>query len=79
MYKYKDEAVNNLAYGRQKMTELGRTLMTDPKLILLDEPAAGLNPSERKEFIDIIQKVYEKDVDMFLIEHNMDEIGRAHV
>ena len=74
MYKYKDEAVNNLAYGRQKMTELGRTLMTDPKLILLDEPAAGLNPSERKEFIDIIQKVYEKDVDMFLIEHNMDVV-----
>ena len=72
--KYKDEAVNNLAYGRQKMTELGRTLMTDPKLILLDEPAAGLNPSERKEFIDIIQKVYEKDVDMFLIEHNMDVV-----
>lgn len=74
MYKYKDEAVNNLAYGRQKMTELGRTLMTDPKLILLDEPAAGLNPSERKEFIDIIQKVYEKDVYMFLIEHNMDVV-----
>ena len=74
MYKYKDEIVSNLAYGRQKMTELGRTLMTDPKLILLDEPAAGLNPSERKEFIDIIQKVYEKDVDMFLIEHNMDVV-----
>ena len=74
MYRYKDEVVSNLAYGRQKMTELGRTLMTDPKLILLDEPAAGLNPSERKEFIDIIQKVYEKDVDMFLIEHNMDVV-----
>lgn len=74
MYQYKDEIVSNLAYGRQKMTELGRTLMTDPKLILLDEPAAGLNPSERVEFIDIIQKVYEKDVDMFLIEHNMDVV-----
>ena len=74
MYKYKDEQVSNLAYGRQKMTELGRTLMGDPKLILLDEPAAGLNPSERKEFIDIIQKVFENNVDMFLIEHNMDVV-----
>lgn len=74
MYRYKDEIVSNLAYGRQKMTELGRTLMMDPKLILLDEPAAGLNPSERKEFIDIIQKVYEQEVDMFLIEHNMDVV-----
>ncbi len=74
MYKYKNEIVSNLAYGRQKMTELGRTLMTDPKLILLDEPAAGLNPSERKEFISIIQKVYEQEVDMFLIEHNMDVV-----
>lgn len=74
MYRYRDEIVSNLAYGRQKMTELGRTLMTDPKLILLDEPAAGLNPSERKEFITIIQKVYEKNVDMFMIEHNMDVV-----
>ena len=48
--------------------------MTEPKLILLDEPAAGLNPSERREFISIIQKVYEQDVDMFLIEHNMDVV-----
>lgn len=74
MYKYKNEIVSNLAYGRQKMTELGRTLMGEPKLILLDEPAAGLNPSERKEFIEIIQKVFEKNVDMFLIEHNMDVV-----
>lgn len=74
MYQYRDEIVNNLAYGRQKMTELGRTLMGEPKLILLDEPAAGLNPSERKEFIEIIQKVFETGVDMFLIEHNMDVV-----
>ncbi len=74
MYFLKDEIVGNLPYGYQKMCELGRTLMVDPKLILLDEPAAGLNPSERKEFIDIIQKVFDKGVDLFLIEHNMDVI-----
>ena len=74
MYKYKDEAVNNLAYGRQKMTELGRTLMTDPKLILLDEPAAGLNPSERAELVDVIYKAYEDGYSFFMIEHNMDVV-----
>ena len=56
------------------MTELGRTLMMEPRLILLDEPAAGLNPSERREFIDIIRRVYESGVDIFMIEHNMDVV-----
>lgn len=74
MYHLKDTVVSNLPYGRQKMAELGRTLMTEPSLILLDEPAAGLNPTERAEFVDIIQKVYEQGVDMFLIEHNMDVV-----
>ena len=59
---------------REKMTELGRTLMMGPRLILLDEPAAGLNPSERREFIDIIRRVYESGVDIFMIEHNMDVV-----
>ena len=74
MYELRNEVSSSLPYGRQKMTELGRTLMTDPTLILLDEPAAGLNPSERKEFIGIIQKTFENGIDMFLIEHNMDVV-----
>jgi ABC-type branched-subunit amino acid transport system ATPase component len=48
--------------------------MGDPKLILLDEPAAGLNPSERKEFVDILQKTFDSSIDLFLIEHNMDVV-----
>lgn len=71
---YKNTPVKSLPYGLQKMTELGRTLMADPKLILLDEPAAGLNPSERQEFISILKDVYDKGVDLFLIEHNMDVV-----
>ena len=74
MYNLRDEYVNNISYGRQKMTELGRSLMTSPQLLFLDEPAAGLNPSERVEFVDILVKVFESGVDLFLIEHNMDVV-----
>ena len=70
--KYADRLVGNLPYGRQKMTELGRAMMIDPKFILLDEPAAGLNPRERVEFIDKVQEVFESGVDVLLVEHNMD-------
>lgn len=72
--KYANRNVSNLPYGRQKMTELARTLMIDPTLILLDEPAAGLNPYERAEFVEIIKKVYNTGKDILLIEHNMDII-----
>lgn len=74
MYKYRDEIVKNLAYGNQKLTELGRAIMTSPKLLFLDEPAAGLNPSERSQFVDILLKVFADGIDLFLIEHNMDVV-----
>lgn len=74
IYGMKDEQAKNLPYGYQKILELGRALMGDPKIILLDEPAAGLNPSERSEFVEILQKVYEQGIDLFLIEHNMDVV-----
>ena len=60
-----------------RLTAGPRMLYTDtggPQLILLDEPAAGLNPSERREFVDILRKVYDSGVDLFLIEHNMDVV-----
>lgn len=66
--------VKNLSYGRQKIVELGRAMMTGPKLLLLDEPAAGLIPSERKEFVDIVLRMFEEGMDIFLIEHNMDVV-----
>lgn len=74
LYKLRNEYVNNISYGRQKMTELGRSLMNEPQLLFLDEPAAGLNPSERVEFVDILVKVFESGIDLFLIEHNMDVV-----
>ncbi len=74
MYEHRDDMVNELPYGLRKMTELGRTLMTEPKMLLLDEPAAGLNPSERQEFIQHLKEVYDSGIDLFLIEHNMDVV-----
>jgi len=74
MYALKDEYAENLPYGRQKVLELGRALMGKPRMILLDEPAAGLNPAERIGFVELLQRVYEDGVDLFLIEHNMDVV-----
>ena len=66
--------VGGLPYGMLKMVELARTMMTNPRLILLDEPAAGLNPSERGLLIDILARIFEGGVALFLIEHNMDVV-----
>ena len=74
LYDVKNENVKSLPYGKQKMVELGRALMTVPKLLLLDEPAAGLNASERKKFVDIILKTFATGIDILLIEHNMDVV-----
>jgi len=70
----RNEIVKNLPYGKKKLLELARALMTDPELILLDEPAAGLNPSERAGFVNILERIYNDGKTLFLIEHNMDVV-----
>ncbi|RKL62592.1 ABC transporter ATP-binding protein [Thermoanaerobacteraceae bacterium SP2] len=74
LYNVKDETVKNLPYGKQKMVELGRTLMNNPKLLLLDEPAAGLNPTERQDLVKLLEKLFNNGTRLFLIEHNMDVV-----
>lgn len=74
IYHLRNETVSSLAYGRKKVVELARALMGQPKLILLDEPAAGLNPSERREFMEQLQKAFDSGIDLFIIEHNMDVV-----
>ena len=74
LYDQRNMLAKNLPYGRQKLLELGRALMIEPKLLLLDEPAAGLNPTERADFINTLLRVFEDGVDLFLIEHNMDVV-----
>lgn len=63
---------SNLPYGKQRKLEIARALATNPKLLLLDEPAAGMNPNETKELMDTIRFVRDKfDMTILLIEHDM--------
>lgn len=68
----KDTLASNLPYGKQRKLEIARALATNPKLLLLDEPAAGMNPNETKELMDTIQLIRDKfDMTILLIEHDM--------
>lgn len=72
---YKDELAENLPYGNQRKVELGRALATAPKLLLLDEPAAGMNPQETEEVVQIIFKIHqEQHLTILLVEHDMNVI-----
>lgn len=67
-----DYLASNLPYGKQRKLEIARALATEPKLLLLDEPAAGMNPNETGELMDTIRFVRDKfDMTILLIEHDM--------
>lgn len=67
-----DTLADNLPYGKQRKLEIARALATNPKLLLLDEPAAGMNPSETQELMDTIRFVRDNfDMTILLIEHDM--------
>ena len=71
--QYKDEIATSLPYGLQRRLELARALATEPKLLLLDEPAAGMNPQETQELADYIREIRDKhNLTVLLIEHHMD-------
>ncbi len=68
----KDSLAKNLPYGIQRRVEIARAMATLPKLLLLDEPSAGLNPSETEELVKILQNIRRKnDLTIFLVEHDM--------
>ena len=63
---------SNLPYGKQRKLEIARAMATNPKLLLLDEPAAGMNPNETAELMETIRFVRDKfDMTILLIEHDM--------
>ena len=66
-----DELAMNLPYGEQRRLEIARALATNPKLILLDEPAAGMNPQEKMTLVAMIRKIQSRGLTIFLVEHDM--------
>ena len=71
----RDEAAGSLPYGKQRKLEIARALATQPSLLLLDEPAAGMNPSEAEELKQLIRGIRDRfHIAILLIEHHMDVV-----
>lgn len=75
LQRVKDELAISLPYGLQRKVEITRALAASPKLLLLDEPAAGMNPTEKKDLMSLIQFIKENfKISIFIIEHDMNVI-----
>lgn len=73
LWELKDEKASSLPYGQQRHLEIVRALATNPRVLLLDEPAAGMNPHETDELTEFIRKIRDEyDLTIFMIEHHMD-------
>ena len=68
---YRNDYASNLAYGNQRRLEIARALATEPGTLLLDEPAAGMNPRETADLMELILKIRDTGLDIFLVEHDM--------
>ena len=69
--KFANEFAKNLPYGAQRRLEIARAMATDPFLLLLDEPAAGMNPKETEELMKLIIRLRNTGLTIFLVEHDM--------
>jgi len=69
--RYATDWARNLPYGMQRRLEIARTLVSEPKLLLLDEPAAGTNPAEKIDLMKLVQSIRDRGVTVLLIEHDM--------
>ncbi len=67
----KDDLATNLSYGEQRLLGVGLALAAKPRILLLDEPAAGLNPSETEEFKEMVRRIGQSGVTVLLVEHDM--------
>jgi branched-chain amino acid transport system ATP-binding protein len=69
--RFANEVAKNLSYGDQRRLEIARAMGTDPKLLLLDEPAAGMNPAEKNGLRDLVRRIRDEGMTVLLIEHDM--------
>lgn len=74
--EYSQTIAKNLAYGQQRRLEIARALASQPKLLLLDEPAAGMNEKETNDLFDLIKKIQALNITILLIEHDMPLVMR---
>lgn len=75
--EFADDKATDLSYGQQRKVEIARALATNPKMLLLDEPAAGMNPAETKELAQLIKSAREDfDLTVLLIEHDMQFVNQ---
>jgi len=73
LWEVRNEKASSLPYGQQRRLEIVRALATGPKLLLLDEPAAGMNPKETEELTEFIRQIRDEyNLTVFMIEHHMD-------
>ncbi len=79
LYEQRHEMAGNLPYGYQRRLEIARALATEPRVLLLDEPAAGMNPQESRALMDLILEILGRGVSVLLVEHDMKVImGISH-
>ena len=71
LYAVRNEPAGNLSYGLQRRLEIARALATDPGTLLLDEPAAGMNPQESLALMNLIESILERGINILLVEHDM--------
>ncbi len=71
MWDFRDELARNLPYGYRRRLEIARALATQPHLLVLDEPAGGLNEKESADLMELIQGIRDSGITIFLIEHDM--------
>jgi branched-chain amino acid transport system ATP-binding protein len=74
LISFSDEMAGNLPYGVQRLVEILRSLNSSPRLLMLDEPAAGMNPQEALHLMGVVEKIRGKGITVLLVEHNMDVV-----
>jgi len=79
LWRWRDELAKNIAYGNQRMLEIGRALASNPDLLILDEPSSGLNDKESEDLIAFLKSLLKEDLTILLIEHDMNVVmGISH-